>query len=226
MRMRFSLLLLVVVFLTSHMVEAQQVAVGVVGGVRTTDDVSGSLTTESKRYIVGPSVDIRLPKQLSFEFDALYRRFGFTGYENSCCGFGSAITRERANSWEFPMILKYHLHVGPVHPFVGVGYAPRIVHGTDVASGSYLTGISDNPPMNSYTYFFNQRTPTSYPVTQGVIISGGVSRGIGHVLFTPEVRYVHWNAPFLNQSHHGSDAFVPFISQQDEVFVLLGVSWH
>jgi hypothetical protein len=211
-----------IVFVSGHLVVAQPIAVGVAGGVRTTDDVSGSLTSESKRYIVGPTVDIRLPKRFSVEVDALYQRFGFTGYENSCCGY--AIVRERANSWEFPMILKYRLPVPLVHPFVGVGYAPRIVNGTDVSSGSYMSGLSYNPPMDIYTNFYNQRTSTSYSVTQGVVVSGGVSFGAGHLRFTPEVRYVHWNAPFLNEQ--GGDGSFLFVSKQNEVFVLLGISWR
>jgi hypothetical protein len=129
--------ILVLVFLGGHPALAQRIAVGVEGGVRTMDDVSGSLTPESKRYIVGPMVELRLPLRLSFEFDALYRRFGFTGYQ-SLDDLANSITRERANSWEFPMILKYNLPGVLAHPFVGVGYAPRTVHGTDVSSGSYL----------------------------------------------------------------------------------------
>ena len=211
-----------VVFLSGHLAVAQQVAVGVEGGIRTTDDVSGSLTSESKRYIVGPMAEIRLPMRLSFEFDALYRRSGFTGYQGSCCG--SSITRERANSWEFPMILKYSLPVVLAHPFVGVGYAPRTIQGTDVSSGSYLSGISQNPPMSTYTYFFNQRSDTSYSVTHGVVVSGGVNLDVGHLRFSPELRYVHWSAPFLNE--FGGDGSFRFVSNQDEFFVLVGFSWH
>ncbi len=181
------------------------------------DDVSGTLTSESKRYIVGPKVEIRLPLRLSFEFDALYRRFGFTGYEASCCG--NSITRERANSWEFPMILKYRIPVVPGHPFVGVGYAPRTVHGTDVSSGAGNLGVP-LPPV----YFFNQHSETSYSVTQGVVISAGLNFGAGHVRFSPELRYEHWNAPFLNE--FGGDGSFRFLSTQNEVLVLLGVSWH
>jgi hypothetical protein len=210
------------VFLNGHPAVAQQVAVGVKGGIQTTGDVSGSLASESKRYIVGPMVEIRLPMRLSFEFDALYRRFGFTGYESSCCG--RSIMRVRANSWEFPMILKYSLPVVVAHPFVGVGYAPRTIHGTAVSSGSYLSGISQNPPMSIYTYYFNQHSDTSYPLTHGVVVSGGVNLGVGHVRFSPELRYVHWNAPFLND--FGGDGSFRFVSKQDEFFVLLGVSWH
>jgi len=204
------------VLLSDHLAVAQQVAVGVVGGVRTTGDVSGTLTSESKRYIVGPMVEIRLPLRLSFEVDALYRRFGFTGYASSA--LANSITRERANSWEFPMILKYRLPGVGAHPFVGVGYAPRAVHGTDVSSGSYLSSPS------TYSYFFNRHSDTSYSWTHGVVVSGGVNLGVGHVRFSPELRYVHWNAPFLNAV--GGDGSFRFVSNQDEAFVLVGVSWH
>ncbi len=201
---------------------AQWVDVGVLGGARLTDDVSGTLMSESKRYIVGPKVEVRLPLRLSVEVDALYRRFGFTGYEESCCGF--AVTRERANSWEFPMILKYRLPVPLVHPFVGVGYSPRVVNGTDVSYGSFLSYISGNPPTIIYTSFTNQRSNTSYSATHGIVVSGGVNLDVGHVRFSPEVRYVHWNAPFLNE--FGGDGSFRFVSNQNEAFVLLGISWH
>ncbi len=196
---------------------AQRFEVGVEGGVQTVDDVSGTLHPESKRYIVGPKVEIRLPLRLSFEFDALYRRFGFTGYETSCCG--NSITRERANSWEFPMILKYRIPVAPGHLFAGAGYAPRTVHGTDVSNGVFNVGLPG--PL---AYIVNQRSETRYSVTQGVVISGGLNLGSGHVWFSPELRYVHWNAPFLNE--FGGDGSYRFVSNQNEVFVLLGISWR
>src|SRR5580698_6300117 len=147
------------VFLSCHAVLAQRLEIGVEGGVRATDDVSGTLSSESKRYIVGPKVEVRLPLGLAFEFDALYRRFGFTGSDVNCCG--NVTTRERANSWEFPLILKYRLPAVPGHPFVGVGYVPRTVHGTDVSSGVYNVGVGSGPPV----YFFNQRVDTNYSVT-------------------------------------------------------------
>lgn len=202
--------------LNAHPAAAQQFEVGVKGGIRTTDDVSGSLTSESKRYIVGPMLDVRLPLRLSFEFDALYRRFGYTGYASSCCG--SSITRERSNSWEFPLLLKYRLPEFLAHPFVGVGYAPRTVHGAAISSGSFLSAPGQT------TYFFNQHSNTNYSVTHGVVASAGVSLGAGHVRFSPELRYVHWSAPFLNA--FGGDGSFQFVSKQDEFFVLLGVSWR
>lgn len=120
-------------FLSAYIARAQPIAIGVEGGLQTTGDVSGTLSPESKRYIVGPKLEVRLPWRLSFEFDALYRDIGFTGHGESCCG--SSITRERDSSWEFPMIVKYRLPgVARLRPFVGTGYDPRIVHGRVVWS--------------------------------------------------------------------------------------------
>jgi len=193
---------------------SQRLEVGVEGGVRTTGDVSGTLAPESKRYIIGPKVEIRLPLHLSVEFDALYRRFGFTG--DDYFFVGNIITRERANSWEFPMILKYRIPVVPGHPFVGAGYAPRTVHGTDVSSGYF------NSDSVRYV-IINERSDTSYSVTQGVVISAGLSLGVGPVRFSPELRYVHWIAPFLDESFNPGNLY---LSRQNEVFVLFGISWH
>ena len=209
--MRFSIGVLALIFLSGNVVVAQRVEVGVEGGIRATDNLSGNLTSESKRYIVGPTVDIQLPKRFSVEVDALYQRFGFTANEEA--GNFSAIVRERTNSWEFPLILKYHLPVRLWHPFVGIGCAPRIVNGADVSSGT--------PDL--VDHFYNLRTPANYPVTQGVVISGGVSLGAGHFRFTPEVRYTHWNTSYLNTPN---DLGFGFVSNQNEVSILLGIRWH
>jgi hypothetical protein len=209
--MRLSLGILALASLSGNLLPAQQVEVGVVGGIRTTDDFSGSVSSESKRYIVGPAVDVRLPKRFSVEADALYQRFGFTGlYGYGIGNYG--IVRERTNSWEFPVILKYRLPIRLVHPFAGIGYAPRIVNGADVASGAH-----------GFTPFYNEHTTANYPVTHGLVLSGGVSLGAGHFQFTPEVRYTYWTAPYLDQflSHPCCGA-----SNQNEVSVLLGIRWR
>lgn len=166
-------------------------------------------------------LEFRLPWSLGIEFDALYRRFGYTSLFGSCCA--SAIIRERANSWEFPLLLKYRLP-GRVHPFAGVGYDPRRVRGADISSGSSLTGITTNPPGNIYTYFFNRRTSTNYPVTHGLVISGGLDLGGKHLRVAPELRYVHWTAPFLDQV--GGDGSYRIQSAQNELFILVGISWR
>ena len=121
------------------------------------------------------------------------------------------------------MIAKYHVPAGPIHPFVGAGYAPRVVHGTDVLSGYYLSGISVSPPASIYSYYFNQRYPTNYATTNGIVVSGGLDFRFGHVRISPELRYIRWSAPFLNE--YGGDGSSRFVSNQNELFVLLGLSW-
>jgi hypothetical protein len=76
---------------------------------------------ESRPYLVGPSVEYRLPAGLAIEVDALYQRIGNTvsfGYGPGVILAGSGysmlspilpfISRERGNSWEFPLLGKYY----------------------------------------------------------------------------------------------------------------------
>lgn len=215
---------LVVLFFGTRQLVAQRFDFGTLGGLRVTDDidsVSGALfsgTGESKRYIVGPTLAIRLPWRFSFEFDALYRREGYTAtYSSQYPGLNS-LTRDRSNSFEFSMIVKYRFAHSLRHsPFVGVGYAPRIVRGTDVSSGTTPQGLGG---AVSYT---NQSAPTYYPVTHGLLVSGGFLWDTAHLRIAPELRYVHWNEPFLYVTHPDSPQLV---SPQSEVFVLIGLSWH
>jgi hypothetical protein len=202
--MRFAIGIGARILLSGNALLAQAVDVGVVGGIRTTGDFTGTGSSESKRYIVGPAVNIRLPKHLSAEVDALFQRSGYTAYEPAGESFENV--RERTNSWQFPVILKYRLPVRLAHPFVGIGYAPRIVNGTDVWWGE---------SAGCFCYV-NGRSPAIYPVIQGLVVSGGVSFGTGHFLFTPEVRHTHWNAPYLGS----------YFVASNEVSVLLGIRWH
>ncbi len=207
--------------ISAYLAIAQSVAIGVEGGIRTSGDVTGDLTPESKRYIVGPKIEVRLPWHLSFEFDALYRRIGFTEYYNGpCCE--SSVTRERLNSWEFPMLVKYRLPgLLRMHPFVGLGPAPRILHGSSAVSGSY-----QNVATGANTYFSGKNS-ISYPVTQGFVVSGGLEFGAHHVLISPELRYVHWNADFLTDfGPEGPGYYYPNSVPQNELYMLVGIAWH
>jgi hypothetical protein len=206
------------IFLSTHVAIAQSVAIGIEGGLRTTGDVSGTLSPESKRYTIGPKVEIRLPLHLSLEVDALYRDIGFTGYAESCCR--SSITRDRDTSWEFPMMAKYRLpRVARLRSFAGIGYAPRIVYGGDVSSGSV-----ENMSAGVYTGYSNRHRNVSYPETQWLVILGGVELRARHLLISPEVRYVHWNQPFLDA--FGGYGSFRYTSAHDELFVILGIAWH
>ena len=84
--------------------------------------------------------------------------------------------------------------------------------------------FTGNPPTQNFSLFFKQRSNGDCSVTNGVVGTAGVDLGFGHLRVSPELRYVHWSAPFLH-AFEGDGSF-RFSSNQDEVFVLLDVSWH
>ena len=163
--MRFYLSLTVsVIFLFASVrpAAAQLLGLGIEGGARVSNDVFGNLgdiSSESKHYIVGPRVDVHLPRNFFVEVEALYRPFGFSAHN-----FSPAIaltTRERANSWEFPVLLKYRYPGFVAHPFIGAGYEPRFVHGNDVVNGAFASGITSG--VVTYTYLINQQFQPTTP---------------------------------------------------------------
>ncbi len=126
-------------------------------------------TTYGHPFIVGPTFDFLLPKRFSLEVDALYRpvtrtqRFTFAG--PPLPPFLSPIYRPNTSSkptWEFPILLKYHLTAGRYRPFLGAGPTFRRPQG--------LT------------------TPSPY----GVVAAAGLSTHWWRVTITPSVRYNHW----------------------------------
>jgi hypothetical protein len=212
-------------FSSANPAAAQLIGLGVAGGARVSNDVFGNIgdiSSESKRYIVGPRVDVHLSKGFFIEGEALYRTLGFTTYDVS--GGINEITRERANSWEFPVLLKYRYTGFWAHPFLGAGYEPRFVHGNDLTNGAYASGITSG--IVTYTYLINQRTPTSYPVSNGAVVSGGVEFVAGPVHISPELRYIHWSPAFLDVNPAGSAGSYRINSSHNELLILFGVTWH
>ena len=97
---------------------------------------STSYTSDTKRYIVGPQVELRLPAGLGIELDALYTKLNFSSAGGTTGSIVNAATD--ATSWEFPLLLKYkfggaNAGVAAVRPFVDIR---RIVPAAD----GYFTG--------------------------------------------------------------------------------------
>ncbi|HEX4138438.1 MAG TPA: hypothetical protein VHY84_27760 [Bryobacteraceae bacterium] len=204
---------------------AQLFGFGIEGGARLSTDTHGtigSINSESKRYIVGPRVDVHLSHSFSVEVDALYRNVAFSAFENS--PVVNELIRERANSWEFPAIVKYRYPGFRAHPFLGAGYDPRVVHGADITNGAFASGVVSG--ITTYTYLLNQQSPTNYKVTNGAVVSGGMDFVAGPVHISPELRFVHWVTPFLNVNQSGSAGSSRFNSSRNELFILFGITWH
>jgi hypothetical protein len=62
-------------------------------------------------YELGVYGEVRLPAKFSIEVDALHRGYTFNLQTGSMS----------ASSWEFPILLKYHLLKGPIKPYVEGG---------------------------------------------------------------------------------------------------------
>src|SRR5882762_5351330 len=116
---------LLVFLIGSTAVLAQPIGFGVKGGVPMTDfldTVSGSRTSISSttnRYIVGPTLELKLPLGFGVEFDALYRHFRYHSVSSLVDAVSTLNTS--GGAWEFPLLVKKRLFRGPIRPFVDAG---------------------------------------------------------------------------------------------------------
>ena len=135
---------------------AQPIGVGLKLGTTLTDAVSSAESESipnSNTLIVGPYIELRLPAGLSIEGDALY----FPGlYSNAVGG---------ASVWQFPILLKAGLQLGPVRPYIEGG--PSYSHLSDIKT---ITDI-----LHSSNY--------------GITLGAGLEVKIKAFRIAPEIRY-------------------------------------
>ncbi len=185
---------------------AQPITVGVRGGVPLNDFFKSvnnqTLSNTSNRYIVGPTVEIRLPFGFGVEADALYRHVSYGNFTATFPG-GSATESGSLNSWEFPVLAKYRLPFPVVRPFVDAGIAFNKLTGL---KNTFLntTGIA-NAPATSQT-------------GKGFVFGAGVDFHV-KVHIMPEIRYTRWGETrFLN-------ALGQVASSQNQAEFLIGLTF-
>jgi hypothetical protein len=202
--------------------KGQPVSFGVKGGVPLTDAVGGDFGggTAASRYTAGVMLEVRLPASFAFEGDALYKR---TGYQASQSDRSITTTGEvRANSWEFPLLLKYYLPVAPVvRPFVHGGYAVRRLTGVKGQTHVFGTSPGMGIPIDA-TFSIDASTIIRDDPTHGIATGAGLRLGAGRLHVAPEVRYTRWTGrPFDEQGPRGF-----FLrSSQNQVELLVSVSF-
>jgi hypothetical protein len=196
----------------------QSISLGAIGGARLTDDVTGAgAISASKGYVVGPALAIGLPLGFGLEADALYRRQGYQAEGGNI--FGSSFEDERANSWEFPLLASYRLPEGKLKPFLEIGFAARVIHGsvTYTSVCYYCLGLSPQPIIGHGSYRIN------WPQSKGIVVGGGVTFRAGRLQLAPTVRYTHWNNAAVS-GYFGDGA--SWQSAQDQADLLVGISWR
>jgi hypothetical protein len=186
--------------------------VGVKGAVPLLDS-SFYNNDESRPYVVGPSIEVRLPKGFAIEAAALYQRIGQSGYfpfnEFIVIGTGPDtqnvsgvyFTRSRGNEWDFPVLGKrYFKGVSGWQPYVGLGVALRTV--------GLHTDTSETTIDSGGLHQLGFHGDTRPGVGVGGVAAVGVRRRVGRLTLMPEFRYTRWDTHDSVLSHNAANAFL------------------
>jgi hypothetical protein len=190
---------------------------GIKAGVPLTDFVEVAqspnfgFNTDTQRYIVGPTVELRLPFGLGVEFDALYRKLNYEGTGTLL----DVLTNNKTtgNAWEFPLLLKYRLPGTLLRPYIDAGVAWDTLTGVKqsivrtIRSGQITTLITDDP------------AELQNKTTRGFVIGGGVEVHILFLRISPEIRYTRW------ESQHFADPAGLLQSNRNQAEFLLGFTF-
>jgi hypothetical protein len=175
---------------------AQPLSFGLKGGVPLTDfidSVSGprtSIGSATQRYIVGATVELKLPAGFGVEFDALYRHFNY----NSVATFEDAVSNSETTgaAWEFPLLLKKRLLPGPVKPFLAAGVSFNKLSGLKQSVRSALF------PGQSAVTTTNNPAELKNDYARGFVIGAGFEVRALLLRITPEIRYTRWGSQHFN----------------------------
>jgi hypothetical protein len=204
--------LLIPFLILTALAPAQVVSVGIKAGIPVTDAVPdyGALSgflTDTGRWTIGATLEVRVISGLSIEADALYRGYrqqsNFVSSEATISEGTNLITIPAISSsalintkaWDFPLLLKYLIGTRRFRPFVDAGVT--FTHSSsDITSSSFCLSSSTVCAGSPFGTFYNGRghinsTLNSYGPTAGV----GVEYRIGKFKLAPEVRYTHLSNP-------------------------------
>ncbi len=171
----------------------QDLSFGVKAGVLVTDPFVLSSSQSSlnnysfttQRYTVGPTVELGLPYKLFFEADALYKHLNYVSHP---FGFNTFQATTRANSWEFPVLVKRYLLGETIRPFGDVGVSFRHVGGSTTFSNGTFQATQEPPELGRSW-------------STGFVAGGGVDLAYGPVHVSPEVRYTRWTKENFTSSN-------------------------
>jgi opacity protein-like surface antigen len=144
---------------------AQPLGLGIKLGSTLTNAVTSVETASVPNrhtFIVGPYLEMRLPIGFSIEADALY----YPGL------FSNGTGGSTGSLWQFPVLLKFGLPLGPIKPYIEGG--PAYSHLSDVAK------VLDVLHTSNY----------------GITLGAGIEINIHGLRISPEVRYngVLWSS--------------------------------
>jgi opacity protein-like surface antigen len=167
--------------------------------------------SNTKRYIVGPTVELRLPFGLGIELDALYRRLDYTSSTNLIDVFISGNTT--GNAWEFPLLAKYRFPSKVLRPYVDAGVAWDTLSGLTQTVTQTLFPTRTTTTTNSNPAELNKNT------VMGFVTGAGLDVKVLLIHLSPEIRYTRWGAQHFLSSNGGLQ------SNQNQAEFLLGITF-
>jgi hypothetical protein len=193
---------------------AQLFSAGVKAGVPATNFLGNAdyYSPTMNRYIVGGTVELRLPLGLGVEVDALYRHYGYSG--------GSYTSdKTTMGDWEFPILAKYRLPGRILRPFVDAGPAVDTLSGTSQTTSLLLT---DNQLVTNTTSSpgeLNQRT------IAGFVAGAGADLHAARLHVLPELRYTRWKDEHFEYTQSPPAPHFALHSNLNQVEFLLGITF-
>jgi hypothetical protein len=140
-------------------------------------------TSAVPRYTFGVTGEFRLPKNLRFEIDGLYKRGGFSS-ALPWSGGGTAYRPTTFNSWEIPGLVKYNFSAGHLRPFIDFGASLR--HISTISQTTYAAGLLNGVSMTDNSIGLHNRNSI------GGVAGIGITFKMGPVKLSPEARYTRW----------------------------------
>jgi hypothetical protein len=176
----------------SNGIFGQTLSIGVKAGVPLIDSTSTHRPfdhDESRPYVVGPTVELKLPAGFAIEASGLYRRVGNTTSYGLFNNPFSLLNRVRGNSWEFPLVGKYYFwpRAAGLQPFVGTGWALRTVQFRE-------EGTPTTADQSGMTRSFPFHNDFRSDLAVGAVVAAGLRFRAGRLAILPEVRYTRWGA--------------------------------
>jgi opacity protein-like surface antigen len=210
---------LLVFLIGSTAVLAQPIGFGVKGGVPMTDfldTVSGSrasINSTTNRYIIGPTVELRLPAGFGVEFDALYRHFRY----NSVASLVDAVStlRTAGDAWEFPLLLKKRFIGGPIRPFLDAGVNFNKISGLSQTVQTLVF------PNRSTTTTNSSPSELSHDFSTGFAIGAGLEVHALLIRISPEIRYTRWGRQNFSSIISGAS----LQSNRNQAEFLIGITF-
>lgn len=182
-----------------------QLSYGVRGGLPFTkffqaaSNPDETFSSNATQFIIGPTVELRLPAGFGLEVDALFRHFQ---YNASAILVDELVHSSASNAWEFPLLVKYRMPGMFVKPFLDGGVAFDHWSGAKQIVTEVLTANSGTSGSNA-----------------GVVLGAGIELHLPLVRLSPEIRYTRWGAASM-ASLGGA-----LQSNQNQAEVLIGLTF-